>query len=234
MIIIHAMNDFTMKAKPLFQFLVFVAGMAALLFFAAGSVRWLGGWLYLAVLAGAGASVTFGVFKRYPELQCERRTAAKSAKPWDRVLVPLMTGIPFVGTVLAAVGHRFGWSAPFPSWTVWPAAAAMASGAALTYWGMISNPFFSSHVRIQSDRGHHVIAVGPYAQLRHPGYAGAIAFTLAAPVALNSGIAGALAIVTVLLTVVRTALEDRTLKRELPGYADYAARVRCRLVPFVW
>jgi protein-S-isoprenylcysteine O-methyltransferase Ste14 len=110
----------------------------------------------------------------------------------------------------------------------------MALGSALTYWSMRCNRFFSSHVRIQSDRGHQVVRSGPYARIRHPGHVGALLVTLGTPVLLNSTPGSLIALVTAGATVLRTALEDRTLKRELSGYDDYAKMVRYRLVPHVW
>jgi len=91
--------------------------------------------------------------------------------------------------------------------------------------------FYGRVVRIQKERGHHVIADGPYHYLRHPGYLGQIIFSLASALALGSlwtlipsGLFAA-------LLVVRSALEDRTLQEELEGYKEYAQRVRFRLMP---
>ena len=134
----------------------------------------------------------------------------------------------------AGLGKRLQWSAPFPEWLAWVAFGAMAMGSALTYWGMRSNRFFSSYVRIQTDRGHQVVEDGPYAYVRHPGYAGVILFTLGTPIQLDSLPAFGLAVVTTLITVVRTFLEDRTLQQELPGYRKYAQTVRYRLMPLLW
>ena len=216
------------------RFVVFFLVTSGALFLPAGTLLWPAGWMFMAVISLAVASVTFGIFRASPDLLQERRTAGKQAKTWDRILVPLMSGLPFVGVVLAGLGRRLSWSTPFPPWCAWPAFALMALGSALTYWGMRCNRFFSSHVRIQTERGHHVIRSGPYARIRHPGYAGAILFTLGTPVLLNSTPALVLALVATLLTVLRTFLEDRTLRRELPGYVDYTQAVRYRLVPFVW
>lgn len=181
----------------------------------AGTFAWRNGWLFVAVIAAAVASVSFGIFRASPELARERRTAVKNAKPWDRALVPWITGLPLVTVVLAGLGRR-------------------AAGSALAYLAMRTNRFFSSYVRIQGDRDHVVVDRGPYAFVRHPGYAGSIAVTLATPILLDSRPGLAVAAVTTLLTVVRTYLEDRTLVRELPGYRTYRERVRYRLLPWVW
>jgi protein-S-isoprenylcysteine O-methyltransferase Ste14 len=106
--------------------------------------------------------------------------------------------------------------------------------AALIAWAIRSNRFFSSVVRIQKDRGHVVVTAGPYGFIRHPGYTGISAFTLATPLILNSRWAFVPAIATAAMSVLRTVLEDRTLHNELDGYADYARRVKYKLVPAVW
>jgi protein-S-isoprenylcysteine O-methyltransferase Ste14 len=216
------------------RFLVFLVVMACAVFVPAGTLLWPAGWMFLVVISAALASVTFGIFRAAPDLLQERKTAAKRAKAWDKALVPVMSGLPLVGVVLAGLGKRFSWMAPFPAWCAWLAFVVMALGSALTYQSMRCNRFFSSHVRIQTDRGHHVICSGPYAHIRHPGYVGAFLVTLGTPVLLHSTPASVIALITAGATVLRTVLEDRTLKRELPGYDDYAKTVRYRLVPYVW
>jgi len=223
-----------MLVRAYLRFLVFLVATASALFVSAGTFAWWRGWLFLAILACAVASVTFGIFKGSPELLQERASAGKRAKGWDRVLVPLVTGIPFVAIVVAGLGQRRGWAAPFGDAWALVSAATLSLGAGITYLAMRANRFFSSHVRIQTDRGHSVIQSGAYAVVRHPGYVGAVIVTLSTPVLLNSLAASVLAILTTTLTVLRTWLEDRTLVRELPGYAAYAEKVRWRLLPLVW
>jgi protein-S-isoprenylcysteine O-methyltransferase Ste14 len=97
------------------------------------------------------------------------------------------------------------------------------------------NRFFSSVVRIQTDRGQHVVTTGPYAVIRHPGYLAGIVVVLASGVALGSWIAAAFISVTTLpFLLYRAITEDRILQAELPGYRDYAQRVRWRLIPGIW
>lgn len=223
-----------MSLREIVRFVVFFLVTAASVFLSAGTLAWRNGWMFMAVISAAVASVTFGLFRASPELMRERRTAAKAAKPWDRALVPVMTWLPVVAVIVAGLGKRHGWASPFPEWSAWVAFGAMALGSALAYWGMKANPFFSSYVRIQADRGHQVVASGPYAYLRHPGYAGAILFTLGTPILLNSMPAFLLDVITALVIVLRTFLEDRTLRQELPGYPQYAQTVRYRMQPLVW
>ena len=104
----------------------------------------------------------------------------------------------------------------------------------LTIWAMRVNRFFSSYVRIQSDRRHYVISDGPYRWVRHPGYTGSIMYNVAAPVLLGSFPALAVGVVFALLMTIRTALEDSTLRTELAGYEEYAAKTHWRLLPFIW
>jgi len=107
-------------------------------------------------------------------------------------------------------------------------------GYALLTWAMVSNSFFSQIVRIQTDRGHAVVTRGPYRFVRHPAYVGMILFELGMASLLASWPALLVSGVCALLLILRTALEDRTLQTELPGYLDYARQVRYRLVPGIW
>jgi protein-S-isoprenylcysteine O-methyltransferase Ste14 len=105
---------------------------------------------------------------------------------------------------------------------------------AFASWAMIENAFFSTAVRIQTDRGQTVCQTGPYRFVRHPGYVGFILQSLATPILLGSiwallpGMAAGIAL------VVRTGFEDRALQVELPGYREYAQQIRFRLLPGFW
>jgi protein-S-isoprenylcysteine O-methyltransferase Ste14 len=112
--------------------------------------------------------------------------------------------------------------------------AIFISGSGLLTWSMVVNPFFEKTVRIQTEHGHRVIDTGPYAYVRHPGYAGLVGWILSTPLLLGSAGAMIPASLAVIGIVIRTALEDHTLYAELPGYAEYVARVRFRLLPGVW
>jgi len=101
-------------------------------------------------------------------------------------------------------------------------------------WAMIADRFFSSRVRIQTERGHTVVSGGPYRFVRHPGYVGIVLGWVASPVFFSSYWAAIPAVLAIIVAVARTALEDRTLRAELPGCLDYAQIVRCRLVPGMW
>jgi protein-S-isoprenylcysteine O-methyltransferase Ste14 len=201
----------------------------------AGTLRWWNAWVYLTVGVAVITALTVTVFRRSPELLEERMNAAKRAKTWDRVLVPILAVIlPFLSIVLAGLDRRFAWTYPITAPVVLGALVVLLAANALTFWAMASNRFFSSHVRIQEDRGHTVISHGPYAYVRHPGYTGAILYALSSPLLLGSLVAFWVSLGSAPLWILRTALEDRTLQNELAGYRAYAAQVRCRLVPLLW
>jgi protein-S-isoprenylcysteine O-methyltransferase Ste14 len=128
---------------------------------------------------------------------------------------------------------RFGW-APLPLWAIYPGLVLFAVGASLVTWCASVNPHLERTVRIQTDREHRVITEGPYRFLRHPMYAGVILGNLAAPLILGSSWAFAVAFYDIALFTWRAALEDRTLRAELPGYAEFAQQTRYRLLPGLW
>jgi len=130
---------------------------------------------------------------------------------------------------------RFHWSDGVPAWLRAAGLIALAAGYGLALWAMLVNRFFSSVVRIQSDRGQYVVTSGPYRWIRHPGYLAGIMVIVASGIALGSWLATALLIVLSLpFLLYRAITEDRVLQAELPGYRDYAARVRWRVLPGIW
>jgi protein-S-isoprenylcysteine O-methyltransferase Ste14 len=217
--------------KPLFPICFSLAITAMCLFGAAGRMDWSNAWVLLGISLASGLAFTVG---RSPELSAERRNV-KEGKSWDKVLVGITVLLgPMAMWITAGLDARFRWTSRVSSLGFGAGVAVAALGAALTAWAMRSNRFFSSVVRIQKDRGHTVVDGGPYRFVRHPGYAGMGVFTLATPLILDSYWAFAPAVITTAVTAVRTAMEDRTLQNELDGYADYARRVRYRLLPGIW
>jgi len=211
-----------------------LAFFAALLFVPAGRLDWLAAWLYLGVVTANGAVNYFYLSRRNPELIRHRMRFGKGTKTWDKLWAGAFTPV-FISVYVVAGfdAVRFGWSA-MPPW-LWPLGLLLfLPGMALFTWAMGVNPFFEKTVRIQTERGHRVIDTGPYRWVRHPGYLGFLGWILSAPLLLGSWWAFVPAALSLVGLVVRTALEDRTLRRELPGYAGYAARVRFRLIPGLW
>ncbi|MBN2149138.1 MAG: isoprenylcysteine carboxylmethyltransferase family protein [Anaerolineales bacterium] len=197
---------------------------------------WWEAWVY-AILYILGFAVSRRLAaRRHPDLIAERAqtTQHEDAKPWDRVLSPIVAlGI---GVVLLIVGldALLGWSRGFRQAIEIAALALMLAGYVWSSYALIENRFFSGVVRLQTERGHHVVSSGPYRWMRHPGYAGALLAYLSTPFFLDSAWAIIPALLLAVAMVIRTHLEDSTLQQELPGYAEYAQRVRYRLMPGVW
>ena len=156
-------------------------------------------------------------------------------KAWDWVWTTLFTAIFATLVVVAVQDLKTRDPAPGPLGIIWLIGLAVfVSAWWLITWSMVANPFFEKQVRIQTNHGHHVIDKGPYAYIRHPGYVGFVAVLLATPLLLTSAWTSLPALIAVALLVIRTALEDHMLQAELPGYREYAGRVRYRLIPGLW
>jgi len=171
-----------------------------------------------------------------PELIRERAAPGPGVDRGDVVLATLgylgLYPATFVVAGLDAV--RFGPAVPIPQSIQVAALLVYVLGYGFAFWAIRSNPFFATFVRIQEDRNHSVVSSGPYALVRHPGYAGALVAHLAVPFALGSIWALLPAAVGTLFFVARTSREDQTLRDHLDGYREYQARVRWRLLPGVW
>lgn len=188
-------------------------------------------WAYVGLYA---ALTVAGAFTVDPALQQERWHPAQRDKEFRLMFV---VALPFwlAHWVIAGLDvGRFHWSSPLtPDVQMVPLAISLVSWG-LVLWAMVVNRFFSPVVRIQTERGHQLITAGPYQYLRHPGYAGAIVALLSSPLALGSRWALAPVLPVVFMIARRASYEDRFLRTHLPGYPEYAARVRYRLLPGVW
>ena len=204
-----------------------------------GDFGWWQAWVYSLLIVAAGIGGRIWAERRHPGLLAERQNIEKiqSAKAWDKVLAPLMAlsvGFPFPLVIVAGLDPRFDWSPVFPLWLIVLGFILISLGYAFAAWAMVENRFFSSVVRIQTDRGHVVCDSGPYRIVRHPGYAGNILPLLGIVLALGSVWTLIPAAVALIIAVIRTVLEDQTLQEELPGYRDYARRVHYRLIPGIY
>lgn len=219
------------------HFLIMVLVMLALLFLSAGRVAWWEGWAYAGMTLSVFVVSRVIVLLSNPDLAVERSEASQKqdVKAWDKILVPLISiYVPLASLVIAGFDERLGWTPDLPNYIQIIALGIMFGGNMVGTWAMAVNRFFSSHVRIQADRGHTVVSAGPYRIVRHPGYAGSVLAWIAAPVFFSSYWLAIASLVVIALNMIRTALEDRTLQAELPGYREYAERVRYRLIPWVW
>ena len=205
------------------------------LFIPAGRVAWPMGWAALGVFVAGTLALSLVAAGRHPGLAEERLKPGAGAKRWDRVLTSVANALLIAGVLpVSGLDHRFGWSPQLANVVSGSGLGLFALGYVAIAWAMAANPFFSALVRIQADRGHAVATAGPYRYVRHPGYLAMIVQMLAVPVALGSLFAYIPAILALSVYVGRTALEDRTLRNELTGYGEYAARVRYRLLPGIW
>jgi protein-S-isoprenylcysteine O-methyltransferase Ste14 len=202
-----------------------------------GDFGWWQAWVFSLLIVVTGIGGRMLAERRHPGLLAERAKFGKApdVKPWDKVLAPLMAvSLSFSLVIVAGLDHRFGWSPVFPTWLNILGFILIMLGYAFAVWALAENRFFSSIVRIQTDRGHVVCDSGPYRIVRHPGYAGNILPLPGIVLALGSVWTLIPATVALIITLIRTALEDRTLQDELPGYRDYARRVRYRLIPGIY
>jgi protein-S-isoprenylcysteine O-methyltransferase Ste14 len=211
---------------------IFTAISAVALFASAGWPYWPWGWGYVGLSVLSLAVYALAV---HPDLQAERAGVGEGVERWDIPLAILMARVlPLAVLIVAGLDVRARGTAQVSSRLHVAALAVALLSVALVTWAIRANDFFSGLVRIQQDRGHVVVSGGPYRWLRHPGYAGTILFDVATPLVLGSLWALVPAAFLAGVIVVRTALEDRKLRRDLEGYEEYTRQVRHRLVPWVW
>jgi protein-S-isoprenylcysteine O-methyltransferase Ste14 len=208
--------------------------LALCLFVPAGTWAWARGWLFSAVTVASGLVVSVYLRRANPEVIAARVNRHEGTEGWDRWVVGLL--IPVIVSILPVAAlddGRFHWSR-VPWWVCGIGYVLLLGGLAGVTWAESVNRFFEPTVRIQTDRGHTVVDTGPYSLVRHPGYVSAFLLFLGIPLCLGSYRALIPALLACLILVVRTVLEDRTLRSELPGYEEYARRVRYKLIPGVW
>ena len=231
--------DTSQAPGPCLWFVLILTHLFILLILLAcgGDFSWWQAWVFSLLIFLAGIGGRFLAEKRHPGILVERASTekARSAKPWDKILAPLMAiSLSFPLVIVAGLDHRNGWTPLFPAWLNILGLVLIALGYAFAAWALVENCFFSSTVHIQTDRGHSVCTSGPYRIVRHPGYAGNLLAVAGIMMALNSMWTLIPAVAALVIAVIRTALEDKTLHEELPGYRDYARRVRYRLFPGVY
>ncbi|NTV35367.1 MAG: isoprenylcysteine carboxylmethyltransferase family protein [Anaerolineaceae bacterium] len=222
--------------RIIINFVVFFLVLGAI-FPISGRWDWWQAWVCVGLML-AGTLLSRLIVARFnPTLIKERATAGSQAnvKPWDRFLMPMVAIIfPLAIFYVAAVEMRIRQSSPIPLWANLVAAAVILFGLVFSTWAMVVNRFFSAVVRIQTDRGQAVCTHGPYRFVRHPGYFGGVVSCLAYPILLGSWWAFVPVGLYLIAIITRTALEDRTLQAELPGYLEYMRKTRFRLIPGIW
>jgi protein-S-isoprenylcysteine O-methyltransferase Ste14 len=216
------------------QILIMFLIMGLELFLGAGTLNWKWAWVYLLIsLVSVTINAVF-MLRTSPETVAERGKP-KEMKTWDKWIGgAIMISQYILVLIIAALDFRFGWTGEIAIiWHIF-GAVVYALSLGLTGWAMITNAYFSTAVRIQSDRGQQVCRTGPYHYVRHPGYVGFFLQALSVPMLLGSLWALLFAIPAGVLLVIRTVKEDRMLQDELPGYKEYTHEVKYRLLPGVW
>jgi protein-S-isoprenylcysteine O-methyltransferase Ste14 len=208
--------------------------LGIILFLAAGDIRWVDAWVFLAVFTVlTGPSIAY-LWRVNRDIFVARSKIHEGTKAWDKMIVSLLVIAFFTIFPLAALdAARFHWST-VPLWVMVVGYLVMIVGYLGSIWVYATNKFAEPSVRIQTERGQTVVTRGPYKIVRHPLYMWSFFFVLGLPLALGSFWAIIPGLIMSIVLVVRTALEDRTLQAELEGYAEYAKSVRYRLIPGIW
>ncbi|MDD3656737.1 MAG: isoprenylcysteine carboxylmethyltransferase family protein [Atribacterota bacterium] len=202
-----------------------------ILFVSAGTLSWNWAWIFI-VIGIFILVINYTVLPR--EVIEERGREKKNVKKWDKILMSINI-VPILGIyVLSGLDYRFSWS-PYLHYSIHILGIiAVFLGSMLFTWSMVSNKFFSTMVRIQDERGHSIAAEGPYRYVRHPGYVGYIVMAIATPLTLGSIYALLMSFLVMIIFIIRTILEDKTLLKELEGYKGYSKKVKYRLIPCIW
>lgn len=223
-----------MKAKYLIKALITSLFFPLILFLSAWKIDYFQGYVFLFTNLFT-ALMNFWTIKNDTELMTERSKVGKDAKSWDKLILGLSGVTYLISVVIAGLDSgRFQWSPHF-HWSIY------VLGIIITIFGQVifliarkENKYFSSVVRIQTDRGHIVCDTGIYKLVRHPGYFGMTISLAAFPLLTGSVWSTISIIVAIILLIIRTYLEDQTLKKELTGYSDYVQKTRQRLIPRIW
>ncbi|HET9244207.1 MAG TPA: isoprenylcysteine carboxylmethyltransferase family protein [Xanthobacteraceae bacterium] len=225
------MNDLTRRA---FRSSLFgIVALAALLFIPAWTLDYWQAWLFMALFVCTSGAITVYLAIRDPKLLERRMNVGPRAEkePAQKIIMLLATLGFMVTIVFPVLDHRFGWSAVPASVSVL-GDALIALAFLFIFFVFRQNSYGASTIQIAE--GQTVISTGPYAFVRHPMYAGALVMLIGTPLALGSwwGLFAVLLILPVLIW--RLLDEERFLRQNLPGYAEYQTKVKYRLLPFIW
>lgn len=212
---------------------VFLIAMA-ILFLAAGRIGYWQGWALFALIV-IRIVVGFKITPDKAELVKERSRPGPGRKQWDKIITAFLIPASMAMLILAPLDAcRFHWTKPLSVVVYSISYSVFILSLIIGMWAVHVNKFFSSVVRIQTDRGHEVVQNGPYHFIRHPGYAGMILMFLSLPLVLGSIWALIPAGINIIILIIRTYLEDITLQQELTGYKEYCLKVKYRLIPGIW
>jgi protein-S-isoprenylcysteine O-methyltransferase Ste14 len=206
----------------------------AILFISAGKIDYWPGLIYVSIGLVMFA-LNYTVLRIDPELLMERSKPGEGTRKWDKVILGLSFLVTITMYIVAGLDSgRFHWSPDFPPGVILIGVILTITGQLLFLVAQKQNKFFSSTVRIQTNRGHTVCDTGVYRFVRHPAYLGSVIQLAGFPLLFGSLWVTIPVCVLVILIVIRTALEDRILKNELKGYPEYSGKTRYRIIPYVW
>ena len=224
-----------MIAKLLLQNSLYVVAMGVLLFASAGSLDWPAAWVFLVTSAIIGPAAGLWLAQFDPALLEERlRSPVQKDQPVADKKFVLAFGLTVLAWFVAMGLDRRMHVSDMPLALQAVGLAMYLVSTAFIMWVFRENSFAAPVVKVQSARHHHVMSTGPYALVRHPMYSGITLFFVGVPLLLGSWWGVAIALLFIVLFAIRARIEERALIDGLPGYADYAARVRYRLLPGVW
>lgn len=225
---------FTLRSIILMVIVVFVVPFLPMII--SGAWDWWEAWAYGIIGVFSFVISRALAAKRHPDILAERSRSIElqDAKSWDKVLAPMLAFGSVLILIIAGLDKLLSWTQPFSTSVNVIALIVIVLGFAFSSWALIENRFFSGVVRIQTDRGHHVVTTGPYRIVRHPGYSGALWSYLAMPLLLDSVWAFIPAILLTGVVVLRTSMEDQTLQNELSGYREFTQKTKYRLIPGIW
>lgn len=224
-----------MIARLLVQNTIFVVAMGALLFASAGTLHWPSAWAFLVASALLGPLCGWWLYRIDPALLAERlRPVLQKDQPAaDKVFMSVFVVAMLAWLALIGIDRRIQ-SSDMPVALQAFGLALFLASTLFTMWVFRANSFAAPVVKLQAEREQRVISTGPYAHMRHPMYSGMVLFFAGVPLLLGSWWGLVTVPIFIALFAVRIGIEERTLREGLPGYADYAARVRYRLMPGVW
>jgi protein-S-isoprenylcysteine O-methyltransferase Ste14 len=235
--IVNQKSVIKFKPSQWFSIIITYLSIPAILFFCGWDLSWRQAWVFFVLIVTVGIGGRIWAEHKHPGLHAERSKCLKAqdVKSWDKIIGPLMAlSLTFPLVIVAGLDHHFAWSPFFPSWMNLLGFFLITFGYAFASWALIENRFFTSLVRIQKDREHEVCDSGPYRIVRHPGYAGNILALPGIVLALGSVWTLIPVVIAIIIAVIRTELEDRTLQEELKGYKEYVQRVRYKLIPGIY
>ncbi|MHB8261137.1 MAG: methyltransferase family protein [Bacteroidia bacterium] len=223
-----------MKAKFLIKTLITTLIFSSILFVSAGKTDYFQGWIFLTTNI-ITALMNFWTIRNDSDLMTERSKVGEGAKSWDKIILGLSALTYLINVVVAGLDSgRFQWSPNF-HWSIYALGVVLTIiGNAIFLTARKENKYFSSVVRIQTDRGHTVCDTGVYKIVRHPGYSGMTISLAALPLITGSLWSIIPTTIAIILLFIRTYFEDEALKKELTGYTEYTQRTRQRLIPKIW